>query len=38
MTVLSSDVRSFTIYSERHDAERVVEILREHLTRMAVAV
>ncbi len=38
MTVLFSDVRSFTTYSERHDAERVVEILHEYLTRMVDAV
>jgi len=38
LTVLFSDVRAFTTYAERHDAERVVEILREYLTRMVEAV
>jgi adenylate cyclase len=38
LTVLFSDVRAFTAYSERHDAERVVENLREYLTRMVDAV
>lgn len=38
LTVLFSDVRSFTTYSERHEAERVVEILHEYLTRMVDAV
>lgn len=38
LTILFSDVRAFTTYSERHEAERVVEILREYLTRMVEAV
>lgn len=36
--MLFSDVRAFTTYSERHEAERVVEILHEYLTRMVDAV
>ncbi len=38
ITVLLSDVRAFTTYSEKHEAERVVEILHEYLTRMVDAV
>jgi adenylate cyclase len=38
LTVLFSDVRAFTTYSEQHEAERVVEILHEYLTRMVDAV
>jgi adenylate cyclase len=38
LTVLFSDIRAFTTYSEQHEAERVVEILHEYLTRMVDAV
>jgi adenylate cyclase len=38
LTVLFSDIRAFTTYSEQHEAESVVEILHEYLTRMVDAV
>lgn len=34
LTILFSDVRAFTTYSERHTPEQVVEILGEYLTKM----
>jgi adenylate cyclase len=34
LTVLFSDIRDFTGYSERHPPQEVVEMLREYLTRM----
>jgi adenylate cyclase len=34
LTVLFSDIRDFTTYSERHPPEYVVEMLREYLTHM----
>jgi len=34
LTVLFSDLRSFTTYTEQHDTKEVVEILREYLTEM----
>jgi len=34
LTVLFSDIRDFTGYTERHPPQEVVQILREYLTRM----
>jgi adenylate cyclase len=34
LTVLFTDLRDFTAYSEEHEPEEVVEILREYLTAM----
>jgi adenylate cyclase len=34
LTVLFSDIRDFTTYTERHPPEEVVHMLREYLTRM----
>ena len=34
LTVLFSDLRSFTTYSEQHETQEVVDILREYLTEM----
>jgi adenylate cyclase len=34
LTVLFSDIRDFTTYTERHQAQEVVQMLREYLTRM----
>jgi adenylate cyclase len=38
LTILFSDIRSFTTYSEKHDAAQVVEVLREYLTGMVETV
>lgn len=38
ITVLFSDIRSFTTISEKLDAARVVEILNEYLSRMVEAI
>ena len=35
LTVLFSDIRDFTTYTEQHPPEEVVEMLREYLTNMA---
>jgi adenylate cyclase len=35
LTVLFTDIRDFTTYTERHPPQEVVHILREYLTRMA---
>jgi adenylate cyclase len=35
LTILFSDIRSFTTYSEQHPPEEVVHMLREYLTRMS---
>jgi adenylate cyclase len=34
LTVLFSDIRDFTTYTERHEPQEVVQMLREYLTRM----
>jgi adenylate cyclase len=34
LTVLFSDIRDFTTYTERHEPEAVVQMLREYLSRM----
>jgi adenylate cyclase len=34
LTVLFSDIRDFTTYTERHPPQEVVQMLREYLTRM----
>jgi adenylate cyclase len=34
LTVLFSDIRDFTTYTEQHQPEEVVQMLREYLTRM----
>jgi adenylate cyclase len=34
LTVLFSDIRDFTTYTERHEPQDVVQMLREYLTRM----
>jgi adenylate cyclase len=34
LTVLFSDIRAFTTFSEKHEAKKVVETLREYLTAM----
>ncbi|MBI4636379.1 MAG: adenylate/guanylate cyclase domain-containing protein [Candidatus Rokubacteria bacterium] len=34
ITVLFMDIRDFTGFTERHDPQEVVQMLREHLTRM----
>jgi adenylate cyclase len=38
LTILFSDIRSFTTYSEKHDPGQVVEVLREYLTGMVETV
>ena len=38
LTVLFSDVRDFTTFTERHDPQEVVQMLREYLTRMTDCV
>ena len=38
LTVLFSDVRDFTTFTERHDPQAVVQMLREYLTRMTDCV
>lgn len=38
LTVLFSDIRSFTTFTERHDPQEVVQMLREYLTRMTDCV
>ena len=35
LTVLFTDIRDFTTYTERHPPQEVVQMLREYLTRMA---
>jgi adenylate cyclase len=34
LTVLFSDIRDFTTFTEKHDPQEVVQMLREYLTRM----
>lgn len=38
LTVLFSDVRGFTDYTEKHAPDVVVQMLREHLTRMVAQI
>ena len=38
LTVLFSDIRDFTTFTERHDPHEVVQMLREHLTAMTECV
>jgi adenylate cyclase len=38
VTVLFSDIRDFTTFTERHDPHEVVEMLREYLTAMSSCV
>ncbi len=38
LTVLFSDIRSFTTYSEKHSPEETVQILKEYLTEMVKTV
>lgn len=38
LTVLFSDIRSFTTFTESHDPHEVVQMLREYLTRMTDCV
>jgi adenylate cyclase len=38
VTVLFTDIRDFTTYTERHPPQEVVQMLREYLTRMAAQV
>jgi adenylate cyclase len=38
LTVLFSDIRDFTTFTERHDPHEVVQMLREYLTRMTDCV
>jgi adenylate cyclase len=38
LTVLFSDIRDFTTFTERHDPQEVVQMLREYLTRMTDCV
>ncbi len=38
LTVLFSDVRGFTDYTEKHAPDVVVQMLREHLTRMVAEI
>ncbi|MFQ5872375.1 MAG: CHASE2 domain-containing protein [Dehalococcoidia bacterium] len=38
LTILFTDIRGFTAYSEEHQPEEVVQILREYLTEMVNAI
>jgi adenylate cyclase len=38
LTVLFADIRDFTTFTERHDPQQVVQMLREYLTRMTTIV